>query len=93
MIRTDDIDSFFESHEEAPMEQVVIEATSEQWGDAINALTAISALVGNKYITVLESTKKVEVPKYERDWEWMNRDDGSNIIRKRKNKQDHNREG
>lgn len=92
MIRTEEIEAFFQTHEEAPMEQVVIEATSEQWGDAINALTAISALVGNKDITVLEAAKKVEVPKYERDWEWMNRDDGSNIIRKRRNKQKHNRE-
>lgn len=93
MIRTEEIEAFFKTHDEAPMEQVVIEATSEQWGDAINALTAISALVGNKDITVLESAKRVEVPKYERDWEWMNRDDGSNIIRKRRNKQEHNREG
>ena len=92
MIRTEEIEAFFQTHVEAPMEQVVIEATSEQWGDAINALTAISALVGNKDIHVLESTKKVEVPKYERDWEWMNRDDGSNIIRKRRNKHEHNRE-
>ena len=92
MIRTQEIEDFFQTHEEAPMEQVVIEATSEQWGDAINALTAISALVGNKDITVLEAAKKVEVPKYERDWEWMNLDDGSNIIRKRRNKPEHNRE-
>lgn len=84
MIDTEKIEKYLEEHEEAPMEQVVIEATSAEWSDAVNAITAISALVGNKKITVTKPTLEQEMPKYERNWEWMNRADGSNIIRTRK---------
>jgi hypothetical protein len=83
MINTEAIEEFFEDHEEAPMEQVVIEATSTEWGDAINAITAISALVGNKKMTITKAKEPINLPKYERKWEWLNRDDGSSIIRKR----------
>lgn len=48
MIETAAIEAFLEEHEAAPMEQVVIEATSTKWSDAVNAVTAIAALVGNK---------------------------------------------
>lgn len=83
MIKTEAIETFFEKHEEAPMEQVVIEATSTEWGDAINAITAIAALVGNKKITISKPEKTRNVPKYDRKWEWMNREDGTRIIQKR----------
>lgn len=83
MINTEAIEAFFEDHEEAPMEQVIIEATSSEWGDAINAITAISALVGNKKVTITKAHENINLPKYERKWEWLNRDDGSSIIRKR----------
>jgi hypothetical protein len=87
MIETEAIESYLIEHDETPMEQLVIEATSTQWSDAVNAITAVAALVGNKKITVTKPTERVEIPKYERKWEWMNRDDGSNIIRKRNKKE------
>jgi hypothetical protein len=83
MIETEAIESYLNKHEETPMEQLVIEATSSQWSDAVNAITAIAALVGNKKITISKPAEKVEVPVYERRWEWMSREDGTNIIRKR----------
>jgi hypothetical protein len=83
MIETEAIESYLKEHDETPMEQVVIEATSTQWSDAVNAITAIAALVGNKKITISKPTEKGQVPVYERRWEWMNRDDGSSIIKKR----------
>ncbi len=55
MIETEAIEDFLEEHDEAPMEQVVIEATSSQWSDAVNAVTAIAALVGNKKITICKT--------------------------------------
>ncbi|WP_312116905.1 hypothetical protein [Brevibacillus reuszeri] len=82
MIETQDIELFLDKHEEASIEQVVIEATTDQWSDAVNALTAISALVGNKKITI-HKTGQTNLPEYERKWEWMNREDRANIIRKR----------
>jgi hypothetical protein len=91
MIETEAIENFLEKHEEAPLEQVVIEATSAEWSDAVNAITAIAALVGNKKVTISKAGKKVDLPTYERKWEWMNRDDRSDIIRKRNSRID-NRE-
>ncbi|HUD01598.1 MAG TPA: hypothetical protein VMR37_04680 [Rhabdochlamydiaceae bacterium] len=85
MIETQEIESFLDKHEEASIEQVVIEATSCQWSDAVNALTAISALVGNKKITI-HKTEQKKLPEYERKWEWMNREDRASIIRKRNNR-------
>ncbi|NWQ42516.1 hypothetical protein MLOOGBEN_17580 [Bacillus sp. EB106-08-02-XG196] len=87
MIETEVIESYLQEHDETPMEQLVIEATSSQWSDAVNAITAIAALVGNKKITITKPTGKVQVPEYERRWEWMNRDDGSNIIKKRNSRE------
>jgi hypothetical protein len=89
MIETEAIELFLDEHEEAPMEQVIVEATSSQWSDAVNALTAISALVGNKKITIAKAEQNKELPVYERKWEWMNREDRSNIIRKRINRSEH----
>lgn len=84
MIETDAIENYFEKHEEASVEQVIIEATSEQWSDAINALTAISALVGNKKIAISEQNETENRQSYDKDWEWMKDEDGTDIIRKRK---------
>ncbi|WP_456276509.1 hypothetical protein [Bacillus sp. AK128] len=83
MIKTEAIETYFEDHEEAPVEQVVIEATSSQWSDAINAVTAISALVADKKLEMVNGRNGTQLQHYEREWEWMNREDGSNIIRKR----------
>lgn len=82
MIKTEAIETYFENHTEAPMDQVIIEATSAEWGDAINAINAIAALVGSKRVMVEASEKKVD-QSYDREWEWINRDDGSKIVRKR----------
>lgn len=83
MIETEAIETYLEDHDQAPMEQVVIEATSNQWSDAVNAITAIAALVGSKKIKIEKSKENRNLLKYERDWEWMDRDDGSSIIRNR----------
>ncbi|BBH22498.1 hypothetical protein Back11_38430 [Paenibacillus baekrokdamisoli] len=85
MIQTDAIERYMEQVEEALMEQVMIEATSAEWGDAINSLTAIAALVGNKKITIDEASKEkvIDQPLYEKKWEWMSRDDRNKLIKKR----------
>ncbi|WP_216675691.1 hypothetical protein [Brevibacillus sp. HB1.3] len=90
MIETKQIESFLDIHEEALIEQVVVEATSSRWSDAVNALTAISALVGNKKIAVHKSERK-DLPDYERKWEWMNHEDRANTIRKRNRTSDSRR--
>lgn len=88
MIETDAIEAYMEQVEEAPIEQVMIEATSSEWGDAINALTAIAALVGNKKMAIDQASedKVIDQPIYEKRWDWMSRDDRNQLIRKRKSR-------
>ncbi len=83
MIDTTAIEGFFENQEEASLEQVIIEATSDQWSDAINALTAISALVSNKKVTVNPYDQNKERKVFDKKWEWMKDGDGSDIIKRR----------
>jgi len=83
MIDTKAIEGYFEKQEEAPLEQVIIEATTDQWSDAINALTAISALVGSKKLSVTTDEQKRKRKEYEKKWEWMKDGDGSGIVKKR----------
>jgi hypothetical protein len=85
MIDTTAIEEYFEEHEAAPLEQVIIEATSDQWGDAINALNAVSALISNKKVIIAPSTESEKSVKVKKEWEWMNDGDGSDIIKRRTN--------
>lgn len=82
MIDTTAIEAFFEKQEEAPLEQVIIEATTDQWSDAINALTAISALVSNKKVTITTDEQNREHKVFDKKWEWMKDGDGSDIIKR-----------
>jgi hypothetical protein len=86
MIETEAIEVFMKEVEEAPIETVMIEATSPAWGDAINALTAVSALVGSKKLTLEKVTddSKVQASFYEKEWNWMNRDDINQVVKNKK---------
>ncbi|MEK4403707.1 hypothetical protein MKZ26_04560 [Sporosarcina sp. FSL K6-6792] len=84
MIETEMIEQYLMEHKEAPMEQLVIEATSAKWSDAVNALTAVSALVGNKKVTLSQPTEQMEQQAYEKEWEWMDHEDAATIVRQRK---------
>lgn len=85
MIATEAIEVYLEEVEQAPMEQVMIESTSSQWGDAVNALTAIAALVANKRVTIdkMNEKEKQERPSYDKTWEWMEHEDRNYTVRKR----------
>lgn len=86
LIQTEHIEEYIEQINEAPIEQVVIEATSDTWADAVNALTAIAALVSNKKVDINPS-ESTTVNNYEKQWEWMNPKDGLVNISKKKGKQ------
>ncbi|MCZ8519848.1 MULTISPECIES: hypothetical protein [Paenibacillus] len=85
MIETDAIEAYMEQVESAPVEQVIIEATSREWGDAVNALTAIAALVGNKKVALDQAAEGEGTDRTgeEKPWEWMNRDDRRQRLSKR----------
>lgn len=85
MIQTDAIEAYMEQVEVAPIEQVMIEATTPEWGDAINALTAIAALVGNKKMVIDQVAKDqvMELPRYDKKWKWMDLQEQNQLLRKR----------
>lgn len=87
MIQTEEIEAYIEQFQEAPMEQVVIEATSDKWADAVNSLTAIAALIGNKKIDIYPSEKSTTDKKFSKQWDWMDPRDGEMMISKRNRKQ------
>ncbi|WP_200905935.1 hypothetical protein [Paenibacillus sp. IHB B 3415] len=86
MIETDAIELFMQEVEQAPLETVIIEATSAEWGDAINALTALSALVGSKKLTMEEAAENSEfqAPLYDKEWDWMNPEDINQVVKHNK---------
>ncbi|MEK5467245.1 hypothetical protein MKY64_19680 [Paenibacillus sp. FSL R7-0210] len=86
MIETDAIEGFMQEVEQAPLETVIIEATSAEWGDAINALTALSALVGSKKLTMEEAGAESEsqAPRYDKEWDWMNPKDINQVVKHNK---------
>ncbi|ETT65473.1 hypothetical protein C173_20646 [Paenibacillus sp. FSL R7-277] len=86
MIETDAIEGFMQEVEQAPLETVIIEATSAEWGDAINALTALSALVGSKKLTMEEAAaeSESEAPRYDKEWDWMNPKDINQVVKHNK---------
>ena len=85
MIQTEVIENYLQTVEQASMEQVVIEATSDRWSDAVNSITAISALVSNKQITIEETEASPNKDKiYHKEWEWMNDADGRATIRSKR---------
>ncbi|MNN94084.1 hypothetical protein D3C81_2126510 [compost metagenome] len=74
-----------EEIEEAPIEQVMIEATSAEWADAINSLTAIAALIGSKKMSIEQvqhgqAEKQLE---YTKKWDWMTLEDQQHILHNR----------
>ncbi|SDF54620.1 hypothetical protein SAMN04488542_112112 [Fontibacillus panacisegetis] len=85
MIQTDAIETYMEEIEEAPIEQVMIEATSAEWADAINSLTAIAALVGSKKLSIEQvqhgqAEKQLE---YTKRWDWMTSEDQQHMLHNR----------
>lgn len=85
MIETAAIEAYLDEFKQAAMEQVMIESSSSEWGDAVNALTAIAALVANKKITInkMNENDKQQRQSYEKNWEWMDHEERNYIIRKR----------
>ncbi|MGG3677607.1 hypothetical protein ABEU95_13055 [Heyndrickxia faecalis] len=84
MIQTEKLENYLEKIHKASMEQAVIEATSGEWSDAVNALTALAALVANKKIDIQPDPGDTETKTYEKTWEWMNQQDAKQVITKRK---------
>lgn len=84
MIRTEEIETYMQQVYEAPIEQVIIEATSPAWGDAINSLTAIAALIGSKKMIIEPATEKLGDQTFDdKLWEWLRQDDRNQLLKQK----------
>lgn len=79
-IHTERLESFLIEKEEADMEELVLEAGSDMWGDAVNALIALSALTANNKAEILDN-QNVKERNIQKEWEWVNEDDRRKRVR------------
>lgn len=82
LIETDRIEKYIEANDEPELEELIIEASSNKWHDAILSLLAVSALTSNNKIKQqpVQQTKN-----YEKQWEWIDDDDKRFTVRKHTN--------
>lgn len=79
LIETERIEEYLIKNEETELEELIVEASSTKWHDAVLSLLAVSALTSNKKINqrIVQETKD-----YEKEWEWIDDDDKRFTIRK-----------
>nr|WP_211147100.1 hypothetical protein [Paenibacillus dokdonensis] len=83
MIRTEEVEQYLDQYDEAGIAQIMIEAAGPRWSDAINSLTAISALIGNDKVWMNKALS--ELQKWpDKVWEWIEPKDQEWTIKKRK---------
>lgn len=79
LIETDRIAEYIETNGETELEELIIEASSNKWHDAILSLLAVSALTSNKKI---KQRTVQEAKDFEKEWEWIDDDDKRFTVRK-----------
>lgn len=72
IINTDAIEHYLVEHGESELEQVIIESSSAEWGDAIRSLLAVSALTNKQKINVKDVK---DTAQFNKRWEWVEDDD------------------
>ncbi|XDZ00742.1 hypothetical protein AB8E30_19330 [Bacillus manliponensis] len=82
-IHTERLEAFLMEQEEADMEELVLEAGSDTWGDAVNALIALSALTANNKAEILDN-QNVKERTSKKQWEWVNEDDRRKRVRNKR---------
>lgn len=83
VIDTETIEEYLTSNGETELEELIVEANSSNWGDAIRNLLAVSALSNNQEV---ELTKKQSTKIYNKEWEWIQDDDRQFSVRGTRNK-------
>jgi len=82
-IDTDSIENYLKAKQEVELEELIIESSSNDFGDAVRSLMATSALVANKKIEVDPAEVEKE---YQKEWEWIEDGDKKYKIRHRERK-------
>ena len=82
LIETDRIEQYLLENGETELEELIIEASSNKWHDAVLSLLAVSALTSNKKI---EQNAVQHTKDFEKQWEWIDDDDKRFTVRKHVN--------
>ncbi|WP_241774633.1 MULTISPECIES: hypothetical protein [Lysinibacillus] len=72
VINTDIIEHYLDVHGESELEEVMIESSSAEWGDAIRSLLAVSALTSKQKVNMKEV---LDTKQFDKRWEWVEDDD------------------
>ncbi|MFB7156007.1 hypothetical protein [Lysinibacillus sp. NPDC056232] len=72
IINTDVIEHYLDVHGESELEEVMIESSSAEWGDAIRSLLAVSALTSKQKMNMKEV---LDTKQFDKRWEWVEDDD------------------
>lgn len=84
MIHTEQIEKYLDNVDEAGLDELVVQAGSDKWSDVLNGLIGVSALIANKKADIDEkANRKLDDNKTERDWRWIEDEQGTYGIRKR----------
>ncbi|WP_232101865.1 hypothetical protein [Paenibacillus sp. URB8-2] len=82
-IRTDEAERILHERESVGLEQLVLEAGSERWSDALNALLAVSALVGGQRAAIdseEDPAREPEVTDEKTEWQLMNKKGENHVV-------------
>lgn len=71
-IDTTKIENYLDDHGESEIEELIVQASSNKWHDAVLSMLAVSALTSSKKI---DRSPKAETANFEKEWEWINDDD------------------
>lgn len=85
MIQTEHLEAYLEQVKETNLEDMIVHTSSANWADALNSLIGISALVSNQRADLDEEKEKQPLPdQTDRDWRWMEDEQGNFYLRRRK---------
>lgn len=85
MIHTERLENYLDQIDEASLDELIVEAGSSSWSDVLNGLIGVAALIGNKKADLDDSANiKVEADQEDRDWRWIEDEQGRFGIRKRR---------
>lgn len=83
MIDTDAVEAYLARKQEAEMEEVIVESSSIEFGDAIRSLMATSALLINRKVEI-ENTETEKT--FDKEWEWIEDGDKQYKVRRKVDK-------
>lgn len=86
-IRTDEVERVLENKAQLELQELVLEAGSLHWADAVNALLAVSALTGGQRAAIernveVETEDLTKADQWEEEWQIVEEGEGKYVVRR-----------